>query len=382
MSNEFTRIVLEGVPKVGFYEGGPKCPEDVPFPSCLRSYLEFIGDSYGCEHTTDQGKNSKIGCAYSYLMGTSGCAFRLSWKKGWHGDNLEIAYMSENPAEPFRRAFESVGYDYEFIGKDKDEITFRNRIIESIKKGRPVLTYGIIGPPESCIITGYDENGNVLIGWNFFQNFPEFTDGLEFEPSGYFRKRNWYKDIHGITLIGDKKEKAPQKEIYTEALKWALKVAKTPMVYSETYNGDEAWKDRYNGVSAYNAWADQLLNDDDFPLDNIPLLRERHTIHNDAVGTIAEGRWYGSLFISLVARQIPQMAEALYKTASCYAEEHDLMWKVWSIAGNFGCDEEKLKEFAKPEVRREAVKVILQARDKDVEASEHIERALNYKSYY
>jgi len=234
-----------------------------------------------------------------------------------------------------------------------------------------VLAYGVIGPPECCIITGFDENGDVLIGWNFFQNSPEFRNGLEFEPSGYFRKRNWYKDINGITLVGDKKEKAPQREIYTEALRWALKIARS-MTYNEIYNG----------ISAYNAWAEQLLRDDDFPLDNMTLLRKRHTIHNDAVGTVAEGRWYGSMFISLVARQIPQMAEALYKAASCYVEEHDLMWKVWSIAGDFYCDEAKLKEFANPEVRREAAKVILQSRDRDIEATEHIERALNYKQYY
>ncbi len=39
------RLVLEGVPRVQFYEGSPRCPEDVCLPSVLRAYLEFLGDA-------------------------------------------------------------------------------------------------------------------------------------------------------------------------------------------------------------------------------------------------------------------------------------------------------------------------------------------------
>jgi hypothetical protein len=31
------RLVLEGVPRVHFYEGGPSCPEDIPFPFVMRA---------------------------------------------------------------------------------------------------------------------------------------------------------------------------------------------------------------------------------------------------------------------------------------------------------------------------------------------------------
>jgi hypothetical protein len=33
-----SRLVLEGVPKVAFYDG-TRCPEDMPFPSCMRALL-------------------------------------------------------------------------------------------------------------------------------------------------------------------------------------------------------------------------------------------------------------------------------------------------------------------------------------------------------
>jgi len=37
--------------------------------------------------------------------------------------------------------------------------------------------------------------------------FPEFSNGVDFEPSGYFRNRDWFKDTEGISLLAKKQEK-------------------------------------------------------------------------------------------------------------------------------------------------------------------------------
>jgi hypothetical protein len=363
-------VVLEGVPRVGFYDDGERCPEDVPFPSCLRAVLEYMGESYGCKYVMATDPSWQGGCTYAYLMGTSGSAFRLSWRPGWHLDNVEIMYMSDDPAAPFERAFEAVGYLNEGVMKEKGrnkEIYFRRRIIESIRdKGRPVLAFGVIGPPECCILTGYDEYGDVVIGWNFFQGFPEFNASVEFGPSGYFRKRDWFKDTEGLIVIGEKQEKPPLSKVYRRALNWALEVMRTPVTFG----------DRHNGLAAYEAWADALLGDDDFSMDDMDVLRGRHMVHHDAVGTVAEGRWYGALFLMRVAEYIPSMAADLLAAAACFAAEHDLMWQIWNLAGGIGHSDAHVKKLAEPHVRRQIVPVILQARQKDVEAAGHIERAL------
>ena len=163
--------------------------------------------------------------------------------------------MSNNQVEPVRKAFDAVGHTYECILKEqgRDEAYFRRRITESIRaEGRPVLAFGIIGPPECCIITGYDDYGDVLIGWNFFQGIPEMGGG-EQEPSGYFRKRNWFNDFFGLIIIGEKKEKPPRGEIYRKTLTWAIEIARTPMVHG-----------RHSGLAAYTAWSEHLLRDEDF----------------------------------------------------------------------------------------------------------------------
>jgi hypothetical protein len=69
------------------------------------------------------------------------------------------------------------------------------------------------------------------------------------------------------------------------------------------------------------------------------------------------------------------MAEELLMAAACYAAEHDLMWQVWNLVGGIDNPEAYLK-LAEPAVRRQIVPVILQARDRDAEAADHIERAL------
>src|SRR4030042_3798666 len=107
MSTIPNRLVLEGVPRVNFYEGGAGCPEDIPFPSVMRALMEYFGEEdFGCRtrHTMQPG--CKTNCSYSFFIGVSGVASFLSWKPGWEGDNVEIIYMSDDPAAPFARALQ------------------------------------------------------------------------------------------------------------------------------------------------------------------------------------------------------------------------------------------------------------------------------------
>jgi len=382
-SDHSTRLVIEGVPRVHFYEGWTSCPEDIILPACLHAILEFLGEKdYGCKHCLAQNPDCKVLCTYSFLTGVSGAGSFLSWKEGWHGDNSAIFYMSDDPLAPEKRSFAAVGYTFECIEKQDGVETaaiFRQRIIESIQKNMPVLAYGVIGPPEACLVTGYDEGGDVLIGWNFFQNIPDFNAGVEFEPSGQFRKRNWIDETLCLIFIGEKVEKPSLKETYLDALKWALQVTRNPMVKPGP-DAPEWYRERHNGLAAYTAWAEHLLRDEDFPSGDEAVLMQRHEVHNGAVGTVAEARWYGSQF--LIEAADPEhthyvMTEDLLHAAACYAAEHALMWKVWDLAGGNG-NPQAYRQLADPQVRRQMVPIILEARDKDAEAAVYIERALTY----
>ena len=121
------RAVLEGVPRVHFYEGGKRCPEDIILPSVMRAVLEYLGERegprLGCKHCLAQNPDCKVLCTYAYLVGVSGAASFLSWKEGWHGDNVALFYMSADPGAPERRIFEAVGYEYEWVDKEQGATT-------------------------------------------------------------------------------------------------------------------------------------------------------------------------------------------------------------------------------------------------------------------
>lgn len=374
-----SRMLLINVPRIKFYDGGPGCPEDITLPSVMRALMEFLGEEdFGCRTCQGLKPGCKINCSYSFFMGVTGAASFLSWKKGWEGDNQALFYMSDDPAAPERRAFSAAGYAYEVIEKQgpQSEAVFRERIIESINRGMPVRADGVIGPPEPCLITGYDEDGDVLIGWNFFQNIPDFNLNGEFEPTGEFRKRDWFKDTFDLLFIGEKQTRSPLNETYRDALQWMLKVARVPMVHPEP-DAPEWYRQRANGLAAYDAWVDQILMDEDFLAEDA-VLYQRHDVHNGNVGTVAETRWYGGQFLIQAIEHLHyDMSEELLRAAACYAAEHSLMWQVWNLAGGNG-NPDAWRKFADPAVRRQMAPIIREARQRDTEAVDHIERALSF----
>ena len=116
------RVVLDGVPRVGYYfdtqkheDSKTRCPEDVPFPSCLRACLEYLGDGLGCRQVGQCSADWKLGCGYAHLMGVTGSAFQLTWADGWHPDNVASWLIGNGPAEIFRRGFAAIGYEYETL---------------------------------------------------------------------------------------------------------------------------------------------------------------------------------------------------------------------------------------------------------------------------
>jgi hypothetical protein len=371
--------MLEGVPCVHFYAGGKRCPEDIILPSVVRAMLEYLGETdYGCKHCLGQNPEAKVLCTYAFLVGVSGAASFLSWKEGWHGDNVAPFYMCADAEAPERRIFEAIGYEYEWVTKGpghEDEALLRRRIRESIGRGMPVLGYGVIGPPEASIIAGYDESGDVLIGWSFFQDA-----STEREPCGYYRKRDWFEGTECLLIIGEKTDKPSLEETCRQALSWMLQVARTPMVRPEP-DAPEWYQHRHNGLAAFEAWAEHLLRDEAWPADDEAVLRAHHQIHDDAVSTVAEARWYGSVFMAQVVEGFAaglgkrgRQAEILH-AAACYAAEHDLMWEVWELAGGIG-NPEAYRAMADPGVRRAMAKVVRQAREQDARAAGHIERAI------
>jgi hypothetical protein len=137
------KMVLQRVPRIGY---------DIhlcPFPGTLYAYLKYVGDPHD----------------YDYLMGITGAAFRRLWNRDDGGNVGILRYENE----PFRQAFTALGYEWRTVPADAGKGTMVAAIVDSLAQGRPAISFGIIGPPEPGLITGYDGDGAVLYGWSYFQ---------------------------------------------------------------------------------------------------------------------------------------------------------------------------------------------------------------------
>ena len=150
-----------------------------------------------------------------------------------------------------------------------------------------------------------------------------------------------------------------------------MKVMRTPVV--KAYGMARA-----NGIAAFDAWIEGLLKDEEFTSVDLNGLIERFNVHDDAVGTVAEGRWYGSIYLSRMANMAPgnMVRPEVLRAAACFAQEHDLMWAAWGAVGGIGREPDRPLNFQKPEVRRELVEILRQTKALDEEAADHIEKAL------
>jgi hypothetical protein len=342
-------------------------------------------------------------------MGTSGCAFRLNWGETWDLDNVAIVYMSSDAGAPHRRANEALGITSAPVvarGRD-DEDAFKRFIVHAISELRkPVLAHGVVGPPEGSLITGYDEGGDVLLGWSYFQGNQDRMLGwwgdmnrdgvvewidepdLDFEPTdsgqtnGYFRKRKWFPSTFDASVLGERDQVPSPRALYRDSLEWALQVIRTPKTH----------RTKHNGLAAYEAWARDLEEDSAFPLGGMALVRDHYMVHQGAACTVAEGRQTAAWFFERVARALPEMATELGAASTCYRHEYALMRHTmdvigdaagtrvshdWVMPGETHEWDQSALALAEAKTRREIAPLIREAQARDREAAEYIERALS-----
>lgn len=348
-------MVLYGVPKVTYFKD--KEFEVTPFISSLRACLTYKGEEV----------------SYARLLCGSGAAFRLLWNTHeWDGGNVDILVMRSDPFEPLKRAFAAAGRTFTLLPKAMDlsnKVEFIQLIKREIDAGRPLIGFGIIGPPEACVITGYRENGEVLLGWNFFQDMPEWKGSHETEECGYFIRRNWYEHSETVALmaVGEPTEAVDEKDFLKETLKLAVEVMETPEVGP-----------RAAGFAAFQEWAKAIGNDREFT-DNtlLPVLFTRLMCQTDAFTMVAEGRAYAGWFMKQEAEKFPEYSARLMEISGLFKREHETAFEMPRYHGGLQMGEYQAKELAKKENRIKIIELIDRALELDRRAAECIRRLLS-----
>lgn len=295
-------------------------------------------------------------CSYDYLMGVTGAAFRRFWNRD-DGGNVDLMYLAP---EPDRRAFAALGYSYSVVPPD-DKVGIIRAIQETVARGVPAIAFGIIGPPEAGLVTGYDRDGEVLYGYSYFQ-----------DPSlpGYYEKDGWFEVVeqhvpYAAILIGEKQPRPSEREILASTLAWVIDLEHT--------SSRPSAPDHSSGLAAYDDWADGMEVDEDYPADDAEVLGVRVMILGDQAVMLEERRNAASYLRSMV-EVAPEAAEHLTAAAGLFEEAASQMPGVWLWGSNMG--PEVGQALTDAEIRRGIARHIRLARGAEARGVEHLEKAL------
>ena len=191
---------------------------------------------------------------YDYVCAISGSAFRTSFSmpsiEKWNHGNYHVIHTPVI----IEHTFKMLGYKVSHHIRSEYEFD-RKLIMESIDKGVPVITLeGVINCSDACVISGYDNDGDVLLGYNPFMHINEDHNEAA-DDTGYFRKSNWHngffeKGSKGRILIIEGKCNKPSKE---EAFAETLDLIKHLILDENMAPG------QYNGLAAHKAFASALM---------------------------------------------------------------------------------------------------------------------------
>jgi len=330
-------VILYNVPKVGYGVYG--C---TPFPICLKSVANYLGDDID----------------YAAIIAQCGAAFRLTWDiNGWFGGNVDVCYTFDEYETVYKMGVEALGRKYARL--ERTAAVTKQAFIDFIKyeidNGRPCIATGIIGPPEACIITGYRDNGDTLLGWNFFQHSEAFgSKNTTFDDSGYFVCTDWWENecTESVISVGELTDsKISVKEVVSVAI--------------EVLTG-RRHEQFAKGIAAYGAWNAAISNDSDFS-DNLVFMSERMMCQGDAMDCLIDGRSNASkLFMKLYSQNIGQPLykeiAASFDSVVCGIHQMAETWGGWERG------EEQLRLFAKPEIRKQISRLILVCKEADEKA--------------
>ncbi|NLT10813.1 MAG: helix-turn-helix domain-containing protein [Clostridiaceae bacterium] len=347
---ESDACVLYGVHKVYYrYE------EITPFPACLRSVLNYLGQDID----------------YCYLMAATGAAFRQRWNTTiWDGGNVDIRVIYEDPDEAFRKAFVAAGRSFSMVRRDdSSKEDFISVIRNEIDAGRPVIALGIIGPPEACIITGYRNRGNTLLGWNFFQEMPEFSEPVTIDECGYFSIDDWWENPSTSMLmtVGEKESSRIETK---DLLQNALYVLTTEKI------GDYA-----GGPAAFHLWAEKLLFPSTFS-ESLPMPEkfEQLMCHSDSIDMLTEGRAYAHFYFQYLAGVFRSQDEPdKARLAEAASEQFNRSFEIGREIGaihNGSHDESGIRILSDISNRRRAADLITKAANSDAASAAIISELL------
>ena len=337
--------ILYGIRKIEHGSYG----SNTMFPICIKAVSEYLGDDV----------------SYTYIMAVTGAAFRFVWNREmWDLSNIDIYHTLRETNEIYQYGAKALGREFSFLGRNEDtpKEEFIGFIKSNIAKGYPVIALGIIGPPEPCIVAGYEAEGDIIMGWNFFQDDPEFSDTVQVMDNGYFRCDRWWEntDTQAVMCIG-----AVTSASYSD--KEIVKMAEDIMRARE----EECYA---KGISAYAAWRDMLLDEKWFDSTAFDHLFSKLLVQNDAMVCLSDGRYWGAKYFEELSEKYGETGKEICRTiAKHFHRVSSIAKEMMSLIGDWSDTESMMQNLGNRAIREKIARLIDEAEAEDGMALQKIE---------
>ena len=341
--------VLYGIRKIKHGAYG----SNTMFPIVIKAVSEYLGEDV----------------SYAYIMAATGAAFRLVWnREDWDLSNIDIYHTLRESNTIYQYGAKALGREFSFQGRDEDtpKEAFTSFIKSNLAKGYPVIALGIIGPPEPCIIAGYQAEGDIVMGWNFFQDDPEFSERIQIMDNGYFRCGNWWEntDTQAVMCIGDPVASAVCSD--SEIVKMAADIMQARDEYSYA-----------KGIRAYEAWKEMLLEEKWFESTAFDNLFFKFLVQNDAMICLSDGRDWGAKYFEELSEKCGEAEKAICQDiAKHFRQVSGIAKEMLSLIGNRSNMEEKIQKFGSRSIREKLGRLIDAAQAEDGMALKGMEELL------
>jgi hypothetical protein len=211
--------VLKDVPPLSFGSGQRFTPM-----GALKAVADYLG----------------VEASYPWLMGMSGASFRASWSDTW---SMDMTYAA--PEDLVANGAGTLGLHTESHVDLSLEDAWTS-LVERLDASIPVLSCGLAGAPEFCVVYGYREEPQRLLVRSYFA---KDEDEIPFQPW-----IGWnYKGYGRNPLVLPKKGAEPSPSL-KEALHRALRFAQGegPLASQLEAKGLRV------GLPSYQAWIQTL----------------------------------------------------------------------------------------------------------------------------
>ena len=351
----FSMSVKLDVRSVGFISNlkDDRSPESFALPACLTSLMEYLGEDARWETIHSHNRDYTKRKLYDAILAASGMSFGLLWHRDICSSSFDLTQVNDHDLT-IKFAYDYVGYNCEILERtDTNFNEMKALITESIDAGRPVLAFGVVGPPECSILCGYDSGGDTLIGWSHFQSH----NPADCENNGMFHVSGWHDNIWKIVLCKNKKE---YKNELKDIIRRGIGITENLEIGA-----------LYSGKAAYKAWVNYVL-DSKYEAMSDDELKGKFWYYHSLVGNHAEARACLGSFLHESAGDDKELIDI----ANIYKEMHDTCWQLWEVSGGWQ-NREGYKSLRDKEKREKAAELIRKIEQLDFTAVERLKAWLN-----